>query len=109
MKDGYKWWCKACKTSKTLRAGSFFEKSKIPLRTWILLIHLWAYQLPVCKVAQLVEVNKEMAINVFQWLREVCSTKLVNTSTATRNEDHRGGIGRRPTTVSANASSDLAG
>ena len=80
VKDGYKWWCKACKTSKTIRAGSFFKKSKIPLRTWILLIHLWAYQLPVCTVAQLVEVHKETAINVFQWLREVCSTKLVNTS-----------------------------
>ncbi len=64
MKDGYKWWCKACKTSKTIRTGSFFKKSKIPLRTWILLIHLWAYQLPVCTVAQLVEVNKETAINV---------------------------------------------
>ncbi len=53
-----------------VRAGSFFEKSKIPLRTWILLIHLWAYQLPVSTVAQMV------AINVFQWLWEVCSTKL---------------------------------
>ena len=80
MKNGYKWWCKACKTSKTLRAGSFFEKSKIPLRTWILLILLWAYQLLVCTVAQLVVLNKETAINGFQWLREVCSTKLVNTS-----------------------------
>ncbi len=80
VKDGFKWWCTACKTSKTVRAGSFFEKSKIPLRSWILLINLWAYQLPVCTVAQMVEVNKETAINVFQWLREVCSTKLVNTS-----------------------------
>ena len=62
------------------QAGSFFEKSKIPLLTWILLINHWVYQLPMCTVAQLVEVNKETAINVCQWLREVCSTKLVNTS-----------------------------
>ena len=79
IKDGYKWWCKSCKTSKTIRSGSFFEKSKITLRQWILLIHLWAYEIPVCMAGQMVEVSKETAINVYQWLREVCSTKLLST------------------------------
>ena len=80
VKDGVRWWCKDCKTSKTIRAGSFFEKSKITLRQWMLLINFWAYEIPACTAGENFEVSKETAINVYQWLREVCSTKLLSTA-----------------------------
>ena len=44
-----------------------------------MIIHLWAWEFPVTSTDQLAEVEKKTAIDVYQWLREVCSAKLVNT------------------------------
>jgi len=49
------------------------------LQQWLLLIYLWAREYPVTDVAEEAEVDKGTAIDVFQWLREVCSTKLIQT------------------------------
>ena len=29
--DGCSWWCRQCKTRKSIQAGSFFEKSRLTL------------------------------------------------------------------------------
>ena len=79
VSDKFSWWCPRCKTRKTIRDGSFFHKSHISLQKWLLLIYLWARQYPVCDVAEEVEVDQHTAIDVFQWLREVCTTKLLQT------------------------------
>ena len=47
VSDGVSWWCRQCKAQKTIRTGRFFEKSKLPLQKWLLIIHFWARQLPV--------------------------------------------------------------
>ena len=43
------------------------------------MMYMWARQYPVINAAEGAKVNKETAINLFQWLREVCSTKLLQT------------------------------
>ena len=49
------------------------------LKQWLLLLHSWAKNDPVTSVADAVEVSSPSAIDAFQWLREVCSTKLLQT------------------------------
>ena len=47
------------------------------LQKWLLIIYLWAREYPVTDAAQEVEITKTSAIDVFQWLGEVCTTKLL--------------------------------
>ena len=79
VSDGYSWWCRNCKTRKSIREGSFFSKSKINLQKWLLIIYMWAREYPVTDVSEEAKVHIETAIDIFQWLREVCSTKLLQT------------------------------
>ncbi|GAB1610002.1 uncharacterized protein LOC115214241 [Argonauta hians] len=44
--DGYRWRCNGHKFTKSIRFGSFFEKSHISLKNLVLLIYLWAHDYP---------------------------------------------------------------
>ena len=72
--------CARCKTTASIRKGSFFSKSNLPLRKWLILLYWWVRQYPVTDAAQEAEVGRNTAINVYQWLREVCSTRLIGTT-----------------------------
>ena len=74
--DGVSWYCPQCYTRKTIRDGSFFSKSCLSLQKLLLLMYLWARQYPVTDAMEEAEVDRRTAIDVYQWLREVCSTKL---------------------------------
>ena len=60
-----------------LGKGAFFRKSHLTLKQWLLMLHLWAKNDPVTSVADDIEVSRPSAIDAFQWLREVCSAKLI--------------------------------
>ena len=77
ISDGHIFRCSMCKTTKSLRAGSYFSKSKLPLQKWLVLMYWWLRQYPVSDAAEEAKVSRETAINVYQWFREVCSTKLL--------------------------------
>ena len=57
----------------------FFSKSRLSLQKWLLLIHFWVKEYPVKDAASDIEVDKNTAVDVYRWLREVCSTKLLAT------------------------------
>ena len=59
----------------------FFWKSKLPLKKWLLIIHFWSIyrQLPVTDAELQLEISRSTAIDIYQWLREDCSTKLLST------------------------------
>ena len=78
VSDKITWRCQQCKTMKTIREGSFFSKSRITLQKWLLLIFFWSREYPVMDAAKDSEVTHTTAINVYQWLREVCSTTFIN-------------------------------
>lgn len=42
-----------------------------------MIIHFWSKQNPVGDTAESAEIGKNTAVDVYQWLREVCSTKLI--------------------------------
>lgn len=78
VSDGYRWRCPDCKKCVSVRKGSFFEKSKISLRQWILLLHWWARQYPVTDAGPDVGVTEPTAIQVYSYFRDVCSHRLCN-------------------------------
>ena len=73
------WYCSTCKTTKSIRTGSFFSKSKLTLHKWLLAILWWSRQYPVTHMAMEVEITEQVASDIYQWLREVCTTKLLQT------------------------------
>ena len=76
-KDCHTWRCPNCHTMKTIRDGSFFAKSKLPLFKWLLLMQLWSRDHPVCDAADNAEISEKTAIDIYQFFRDVCSTKLL--------------------------------
>ena len=64
--------------SRSVRESSFFAKSQLTLQTWVMLLHFWSRQNPVSDTAECAKVALNTAVDVYQWLREVCSTRLIN-------------------------------
>ena len=56
---------------------NFFSKSKLPLQKWLLMLYLWAREYPVSDAAEEAEISSRVAIDIYQWLREVCTAKLL--------------------------------
>ena len=78
--DKYRWRCpvSSCKKSVGLRAGTFFEQSRLSLKQWIVLMYWWARQYPVSDAAQEAEVDEKTAIQIYQYCRDICSWRLLN-------------------------------
>ena len=77
VKDGLCWQCPGCKGRKSIREGSYFSKSHLTLQEWFILIFFWVDEEGVCKAAKHSGTSLVTAINVYQWLREVCSSRLI--------------------------------
>ena len=77
VSDGYRFRCPNCHKCISLTDGSFFAKSRLTLQKWMIVIYWWAKQYPVKDAAMEAEVSEPSAIAIYQWLREVCSTKLL--------------------------------
>ena len=41
-----------CRKTQSLRHGSFFEKSKLSLQKWLVLLHWWIREYPVTDAAE---------------------------------------------------------
>ena len=78
VSDGVSWYCPQWHTLKTIRDGNFFSKSRMTLQKWLLMMYLWARQYPVTDAMEEADVDRRTAIDIYQWLREVCSTKLLS-------------------------------
>lgn len=78
--DEKAWYCRICKNTQTFRRGSFFSKSKLTLQQWLIVIFWRVHEYPVTKAATAADVAEDTACDIFQWLREVCSTKLLQMS-----------------------------
>ena len=76
--DGVSWYCPQCYTRKSIRDGSFFSNSHLSLQKLLLIMYLWARQYPVTDAMEEAVVDKRTAIDIYQWLREVCTTKLLS-------------------------------
>ena len=77
--DGYHWRCPAAACRKTLyiRKGTFFDNTRVSLQKWLILIYWWVKGYAVTKAMEEANVSKTFACDVYQWLREICSAKLL--------------------------------
>lgn len=76
--DLVSWSCRTCKTTRSIRDRSFFSGSKLTLQQWMIAILWWSREYPVTEMALEASITEETACNIYQWLREVCSTKLLS-------------------------------
>ena len=60
-----------------LRDGTFFEKSKMTLRQWVVLMYWWVRQYPVGDAAREAQVQEKSAIQAYQYFRDICSCRLL--------------------------------
>ena len=81
LSDGWIWRCpdSHCHTMTSIRKGSFFEKSKISLDKWLLLLHYWAIEAKLTTTATAVGVSRVTVMQANKFFREVCSFKLLQT------------------------------
>ena len=64
ISDGCRWRCPACRRTLSIRDGSFFSRSRLPLQKWLLLIYWWGRQYPVGDAMEEAEVTEATAIQV---------------------------------------------
>jgi len=78
--DGYHWECpvKHCRKRRSIRAGSFFEDSKIPLHRWLYIIWLWSIEESNKKVSLLTGLSLRTVVTVLRSLRDICSEKILH-------------------------------
>ena len=76
IKDGYTWRCYSCDMRQSIRLGSFFSKSKLELSLYLNVIYHWAIDQPVHTTATQLKLSQKTVIDLFHFLREVCSKKL---------------------------------
>ena len=71
--------CRICKGQKSEWANSFFSKSKLTLKKWLLALYWWVREYPVTDMMEEAAVDKGTAMDIYRWLREVWSAKLLAT------------------------------
>ena len=78
--DGYHWEClvRQCRKRQSIRAGSFFEHSKISLALWLYVIFLWSIEEQSKKVAMLTGLSLRTVTTALQELKNICSLKILH-------------------------------
>ena len=64
------------KERRSIRAGSFFENSKLLLVQWLFIIFLWSIEESSNKVSLLTGLSLRTVITSLQKLRDICSLKI---------------------------------
>jgi len=70
--------CSKRLTTRSIRAGSFFEKSRVPLAKWLYFLYLWCQDTMVKKAAETTGISKRTTLQVYQYIRDICTTKLLH-------------------------------
>ena len=75
-KDGYAWKCqdRLCSRNKytiSIKTNTFFDKSKINLKDWLLILYCFAQYMPVAKSAELTAISSKTIGQIYQALRKM--------------------------------------
>lgn len=76
--DGFRWSCtRSCTSTRSIRAGSFFEDSRLPLITVIILVSTWCSEAPIADTEWQEEVSRPTIVDWYNFFREVCEDWLL--------------------------------
>jgi transposase-like protein len=78
-RDGWIWRCKTCKSESSIRNGTWFSNSRLPIRTIIMVIYFWAHKYTQKQVQHELGLSKHTTVNWFNYLREKCFVSQRNT------------------------------
>jgi hypothetical protein len=70
--DGYAWRCRQCTTTRSVRTGSFFAKSKLRLWQLIKIMYKWCDDLPQTHIMREARIGWETMVNWANYCREIC-------------------------------------
>ena len=78
--DRFVWECPAdnCRKRRSVRAGSFFEASKIPLVQWLYNIFLWSIGKSNQRHSLLTELSLRTIVTLLDKICNICSMKILN-------------------------------
>ena len=95
------WRCPSHKMiKKSIKCGSFLEKHKIKMSTFIGIAFMWARETPVSKASRLCKISLTSSIQWYSQFRDICTNKLCETDTEddTQTElEHEPGTDQLPT------------
>ena len=60
-----------------LETGVSLPSPMLSLQKWLILLFWWSQEYPVTDAKAATEVDVGTAVDVYRWLREVCTTKLL--------------------------------
>jgi hypothetical protein len=61
----------------SVKTGSIFEKTKVPLAKWLHVVVLWTIETSVTNTCALTNMSVHTVIDLFQFLRDICGEKLL--------------------------------
>jgi hypothetical protein len=61
----------------SVKTGSIFEKTKVPLAKWLHVVVLWTIETSVTNTCALTSMSMHTVIDLFQFLRDICGGKLL--------------------------------
>ena len=74
--DKYRWRCNQCNFGKSVRNGSFFDKSHIALHKIVQIIYYWSRHASQLWVREEIELgSKHTTVDWYSFIREVCESK----------------------------------
>ena len=79
--DGYVWKCSGKRCNKcvvSIRKGSFFERSKLPIKTILFLIYEWSRDNPIKEVCHEYGLSEHTVGDWFRFLRDICFESLAS-------------------------------
>ena len=75
--DGYWWKCPRCSSTKRIREDSFFERSKLTIRTILMVIYFWCFDLPQKDTIQELSISGPTAVDWQNFIRDICHEHLI--------------------------------
>ena len=81
--DGLIWECplRTCRKRRSIRAGSFFEDSKISLGQWLNIIYLWSIDVSNKQLSLMTGISLRTIATTLAKIRQICSLKILHGNT----------------------------
>ena len=76
-----------CTSSKSVRDSSWFYNMRIPIQKALHLITLEYSHVPVCNARKMTDVSEKSIIQIYRYLRDIASWKLMQVMSGKREEN----------------------
>lgn len=86
--DKFAWRCKKCRATKSIRDGSWFSRSHLPLQTILQITSMWCERKPSWLVRRELNIAQNTVIEWYNFCREICLEIML------KRDEKIGGLGK---------------